>query len=202
MNKILILAILIGTSITSSFAQSTDSASSKAKDTSIYFNGVKVDGKITQFVEKLKLKGFTVSKTIKNGYVMSGKFLGKTIELYIFGTPTSKLVTHVDAYFPKQTEWYTIKNEYETLKEKVTGIYGNPSEDFAFFSSPYYEGDGYEESAVKIGKCVYSSYWDNSNFWSIILTIEKYMQVSISYENSKNMKIREKEALKLEEGQL
>jgi len=202
MNKILILAILIGTSITSAFSQSTDSTSSKSKDTSIYFNGVKVDGKITQFVEKLKLKGFTVSKTITNGYVMSGKFLGKPIELYVFSTPTSKLVTHVDAYFPKQTEWYTIKNEYETLKEKVTGIYGNPYEDFAFFSSPYYEGDGYEESAVKIGKCVFSSYWSNSNFWSIAVTIEDYMQVSISYENSKNMEIRKKEALKLEEGQL
>ena len=45
------------------------------------------------------------------------------------------------------------------MVELFTKKYGEPKDHFEFFSSPYYEGDGYELQALRKEKCNYISFW-------------------------------------------
>jgi hypothetical protein len=50
------------------------------------------------------------------------------------------------------------------------------------FDSPYFYGDGYELQAVGLEKCHYSALWEVENT-TILLTISKFKQINIQYEN-------------------
>lgn len=184
MKKILVVAIALIASV-SVFAQE--------------FMGIKIDGNKDIVINQFKAKGFKLSPTndIKLNYTsMEGIVNGKSMELLICHTPTSKLVWKVIVTLPKQSTWSDLKSEYEKYKDILVKKYGQPSNDFHFFSSPYDEGDGYEMTAVALEKCTYSSYFTNEGN-SISIEVTKWKEVDISYENEKNrlIKNKEKEAL-------
>lgn len=160
-----------------------------------YFNEVKIDGSSTEYIAKIKAKGYTVKEYYKNG---NGAILKKDLnELYVFWTPKSKIVYKVTLYLPKKDSWYSIKAEYQKYSDILSAKYGEPNPDnvYAYFSKPYYEGDGYEMSALSLGKVTYFKFWDLSATENLQLglSISKYEQVEISYENHKNTLIKEKE---------
>jgi hypothetical protein len=153
-----------------------------------YVNGVKIDGTVQSVVAQLKTKGFTLDSYSPEGFAtMKGTFAGNNVELYVFVTPISKKVWKVVIYFPTVSNWYSIKNDYLEVVEVIKDKYGSPEKSFDFFSKPYYEGDGYEMTAVTMEKCFYSSYWSlphiNTN---ISAEISKYKQIKIAYENVEN----------------
>jgi hypothetical protein len=160
------------------------------------FNGTLIDGTLPEFVSKMKLKGFTLKKQEGNSAVMEGN---DKKELYIFSTPKSKKVFRITVYLPESTSWYNLKSEYFRYKELLTNINGTPHTNYEFFSNPYYEGDGYELQAVSLEKVTYSSYWfkddQNSN---VSVTISKYAQVQLIYENIKNNDINKNEKNEIE----
>jgi hypothetical protein len=160
------------------------------------FNGTLIDGSLPEFVSKMKLKGFTLKKQEGNTAIMEGK---DKKELYIFSTPKSKKVYRVAVYLPESSSWYNLKSEYFRYKELLTNINGAPINTYEFFSNPYYEGDGYELQAVSLEKVTYSSYWfkdtENSN---VAVTISKYSQVQLIYENIKNTDINKAEKDEME----
>lgn len=159
------------------------------------FMGIKVDGKKSELIAKFKEKGFKVVNNAKGSLIMDGGSIGTTpIELVIIFTPKTEVAWKFAVYLPKQTEWYTLKAEYNKYKELFTSKYGEPESDYHFFSSPYYEGDGYEMSALGIEKCTYSCYW--KDYYSI--EISKYKQVKISYENPTNTLLNRKEKSEIE----
>jgi hypothetical protein len=160
-----------------------------------YFNEVKIDGSSAEYIAKIKAKGYTVKEYYKNG---NGAILKKDLnELYVFWTPKSKIVYKVSLYLPKKDSWYSIKAEYQKYSDILSSKYGEPKPDnvYAYFSKPYYEGDGYEISALSLGKVTYFTFWDLSATENLQLglSISKYEQVEISYENHKNTLIKEKE---------
>lgn len=177
-----LLFVLLTVLSTTSFAQS--------------FNGITIGGKLSEFVSAMKEKGYTyVKATETGGAIMSGTLSGNIVELWISVTPKTKVVWKLSIYFPENDSWYSMKSEYEKYKSALTEKYGTPDKTFEFFRNPYYEGDGYEMTAVKVEKAVYSSYWvkKDSNY-AISLTITKYTQVRISYENLKNSDLEESES--------
>lgn len=111
---------------------------------------------------------------------------------YILASPKTKTVWKIAVFFPKETAWYSIKSAYNKYKDQYTTKYGNPSKSYNFFSNPYYEGDGYETSAIRNGKCHYASFWDIAN-GNIVVSISTYMQVEIEYEDKINSDINDKE---------
>ena len=184
MKKILMVAIILIASV-SVYSQE--------------FMGIKIDGGKDLVINQFKTKGFKVSPTNdpKLNYTsMEGTVNGKSMELLICHTPTSKIVWKLIVTLPKQNTWYDLKNEYEKYKDILVKKYGQPSDDFHFFSSPYDEGDGYEMTAVAVGKCTYSSYFTNQGN-SVSIEISKWKEIDINYENEKNrlVKNKEKEAL-------
>jgi hypothetical protein len=163
-----------------------------------YFNEVKIDGTSTEYLAKIKAKGYVQKELFANG---NGAILKKDLnELYVFWTPKSKLVYKVTIYLPKKDSWYSLKNEYAKYSQLLTDKYGASTDTYEYFTKPYYEGDGYELSALSLGKVTYFTFWDLSikENTQIGLSISKYEQIEISYENYSNGLIKEKEKKEIE----
>lgn len=118
--------------------------------------------------------------------------------------PTTKIVWKVAIYFPEYdytSNWYTIKNDYNTLKDQLKNKYGNYTNDYNFFSSPYKEGDGYEITAIKVNKCTFYTSWEQKDN-AISIEISKLLSIKLCYENTINSKISQTEKEKIAAGQL
>jgi len=153
------------------------------------FNGVNISGDLPTAINSFKEKGYTTSKFITNGVIMNGKIGNTEIELFLLTTPKSKKVYKATVYLPTKDTWYAIKQNYQDYLEVLTTKYGTPHQSYEFFSKPYFEGDGYEMSALGLEKCTFSAYWFKIENTSIQIQISKYKQVMISYENNENQKI-------------
>ena len=160
-------------------------ANSYAQD----FMGVKVDGTVSDVVRNMSAKGFTVVKKEPTYLSMKGKVGTENVEFIAVFTPVSKLCWKFAIYFDEENSWYSLKNKYNEMLTMMTTKYGTPKNEFSFFVKPYYEGDGYELTAIAIEKAYYSAYWNN-----ISVEISKYKQVSISYENPDNVAKKKQES--------
>jgi hypothetical protein len=154
------------------------------------FMGISVDGSKSIIRSKFLAKQFTEKKiSSPSALLFNGHVSGTPIEVYVFFSPKSNIAWKFVVYLPKQSDWYALKNEYNKYLDLLTEKYGKPSSLYSTFLSPYYEGDGYEISAVGIDKCLFSAFWNAS----YSLEISKYKQVKITYENTKNSEISAKE---------
>jgi hypothetical protein len=124
---------------------------------------------------------------------MKGKASNDEVELYIFVTPKSRIVWKFAVYLNEETSWYSIKSDYEKYLGLLEEKYGEAKSKYNFFIRPYYEGDGYEVSAVKLDNCRYAAFWDDVNGLNLNISISKYMQIEIDYESVKNVAIKTKE---------
>lgn len=146
------------------------------------FMGIKVDGSkatiTSQFLGKgmTKLQSSTPTTLVFKGYANS-----VDVEVYVFFTPKTNLAWKFMVYLPKRSDWYELKGEYQRYAELFSSKYGEPTSSYSSFLSPYYEGDGYEISAVALNKCLYSSFWSKYS-----VEISEYKQVRLTYENSEN----------------
>lgn len=169
-----IVFYLISVFIFSSFAYSQDSKH-------MTFKGIPISGKILDFVSKMQDAGFVTEHIVDNAAIMSGIFVNKQCKIYIILTPKSKEVWKVSVVLPKINNWGDLKNEYYHFKEQFSLKYGEPSNSYEFFLTPYYEGDGFELQALRNKKCTYSSYW-NINEGSIVVDINNE-NVCLTYED-------------------
>jgi hypothetical protein len=158
------------------------------------FDGVKIDGTLNNAVMAFRAKGYTLQKSESTYASMKGKVAGNNIELYIFTTPKTHVVCKVVVYMDKERSWYSIKANYENLLELFEEKYGQPDKSYTVFKSPYYEGDGYEMLAISSEKAFYGSYWFNRNNLSMGLSISKFEQIQITYENDANMELNRRES--------
>lgn len=153
------------------------------------FLGVKVGGTRQECIKKFVAKGFIIQKGTTNVVTMLKGYAGNMpVELFITNTQISKKVLRFTVYLPKESSWSVLKETYNTFLSVLTSKYGEPNSSYANFVDPYYEGDGYEMSAIELDKCNYSAFWDN-----ISIDISKYKQVRFYYENPINVALSEQE---------
>jgi hypothetical protein len=154
------------------------------------FMGIKVEGTKSEIISRFKEKGFKIrSADIKNIIPFYGELGTQKIEVNVVFTAKSGLAWKFAVYLPEQSSWYSLKNDYEQYLAVMTSKYGEPDKTYSTFLNPYYEGDGYEMSAVGIDKCLYYASW--KDYYTIEIT--KYKQVKISYYNPTNSQIDDKE---------
>lgn len=156
-----------------------------------YFNGIEISGSITSAVEKFKAKGFKLLKKDDNSYTMSGVLFNTRIELYLFATPITKQYAKCVIYFPEDS-WISLKSDYNKYVELFDEKYGYHTAQIEQFIDPYYEGDGYELSALMLEKCTYVTYWQLSKV-SMAVEISKYKQIKLTYENNALMNVLQSE---------
>ena len=160
------------------------------------FDGVKIDGALNSKIQQYRTKGYVLTKVFPEGRGASlkGNIAGREIELFLFTTEKTKLVFKALVYLPRQQNWEDLKSDYHKFVGIFTEKIGEPDSEFSFFRDPYYEGDGYEMQAVALEKVVYSSYWLNKKNTTVAVSISKYKQVEITYENDTNMQIAKRES--------
>jgi hypothetical protein len=158
------------------------------------FDGVSISGDFNSVLQKFKSKGYTVEEVFAEGAILNGKVASTNIELFLFKTPKTNKVFKASVYLPKKDNWYDLKSQFNSYHTLLLEKYGKTSERFQFFSSPYYDGDGFEMQAVEKDKCTYSSFWSNIDGASYSVEITKYKQVKITYENDELFKLKDKES--------
>lgn len=158
------------------------------------FKGIPINGKLDEFVKKLEAQGYKMTESLDNIIMMEGQFTGKDATILIISTKKSKTVWKVVVKFSEQSSWSSLKSDYFYYKEMFVKKYGSPTKKYEFFSNPYYEGDGYELSALRSEKCHYISAFETKS-GVVYLEISKYKKIEISYEDESNSNImnREKE---------
>lgn len=161
------------------------------------FKGMFIDGDINEFEQKLLEQGYELVEKDESSVAVMGSFAGKEdCVIYVVGTPVSKTVCKIAVYLEESSSWQTLKAEYLNLKKLYTEKYGRPKSNERFYK-PYYEGDGYEISALRREKCTYSSKFESEN--TIIDLLISYNGESdkgfvfVIYKDKINAAIQEKE---------
>ena len=144
-----------------------------------------------EVISKLTSKGFklinAVSKTQKK---YKGKLSNEDdVEITIVSTPKTKLVWKL-VITKYAYSWSSAKSTFNNYKAKLVNKYGDSTLDYHYFSTPYFEGDGYEMQALLNDKCTWSSSWD-SPVIRIEINSYKYdvATIRIHYENPEASKI-------------
>ena len=156
------------------------------------FKGIPINGRIDDFVNKLEVQGFKITEKLDGIVMMDGQFTGKDATICIVSTRKSKTVWKVVVKFSEKSSWSSLKSDYKYYKEMFVKKYGNPTNNYEFFSKPYYEGDGYELSALRNEKCHYISAFETKN-GVVYLEISKFKKIEINYEDKANSNIMDRE---------
>lgn len=154
------------------------------------FMGVPMDGRISQFCNKLvSQKGLKiVERDDERGvYTLSGRFAGYTnCEFYVFDNDNTKQVYQVDVYLPEQSTWNSIKTQYNKIvrdyRSNAAYTFKSSTSDF---ESPYRDGGGDEVAAVKDEKVDYSTTFI-ADGGVLLIKISRYMQVKLSFMDVEN----------------
>lgn len=158
------------------------------------WNGIPISGSIEQAKINLRNKGYVFMKSESNVYLFNGKTNGIESEVLVLLTPITKQVSKFVIFLDKKNNWDDLKDQYLYYKDILNTKYGI-GDSYEYFKNPYYEGDGYEMSAVRLEKCKYVTYWVNKvQNMSISCEISEYNQVKFTYENDTNMEIMKSEA--------
>ncbi len=162
----------------------------------ILFKNTPVTGPVSEFVEKMKAAGFTLSSESDGVASMRGTFAGQESLIMISFSPRSKTVFRVSVHIGPYSTWNSAKRNHESMKESFVSKYGAPLRDFHFFSRPYYEGDGYELQGVANDKGHYATYWQlETGYISVVIvaTDSSTGWVRISYEDSDGLEVKNRE---------
>lgn len=137
----------------------------------------------TEVTKKLAAKGYSNIKIDKDGDLTFEGFLVGNEAVGIAVLANNSLVkVIINLVTPDRKAIGT----YEDMKETLTKKYGQPQRTFKRFMNPYYEGDGYEEQAIRLGKGSFSSFWgeDGKGVEGMMLKITEKLTVVIVYESA------------------
>jgi hypothetical protein len=154
------------------------------------FNGVNISGDVTTALQEFKSKGFKLVKQQDNTYQLSGLLGSKKVELYVYCTPITKKTAKFVVYFEEKTSFALLKSDFQDFHEIFIEKYGEPTHKLRKTDHEY---DSYE-AALRDEKIIISDYWlyVGGNL-SISLSISKYMQLKMTYENDAIMDVLQKE---------
>lgn len=127
------------------------------------FKGVPIDGKLVDYVSKMKQSGFTHIQTEDETALLKGDFAGYK-DCYV-GVSTLKqkdLVYIIAVIFQAKDTWSKLSTNYFDLKQMLTEKYGEPSDAVEKFDVPSYAQPHDDQDRfynVKTEKCKYYSKW-------------------------------------------
>ena len=126
------------------------------------FKGIPIDGKLTAFISKLKAQGFQELGVVDNFALLKGDFGGEKCEIAIYASKNTNIVYQAVVILEESNSWASLKSTYREYKSLLKSKYGS-GESYEDFSSPYYEGDGYEMTAIRCNKCTYFTKFNTYN---------------------------------------
>ena len=138
------------------------------------FKGIPITGTVENFAQKLGAKGFKKVFSNKDAVVFEGEFAGYSgCTIYVLKVPNRNIVYRVGVFFPKESSWARLEEEYNQFKDILTNKYGDPT----LYSEKFKEGaltfnDDAKMSSLKEGNGAYWSAWkvDNGTIYMEIFT--------------------------------
>lgn len=154
------------------------------------FKGVEINGNLQSIVKNLNKKGFVIEEQTPDGTSMVGTFAGITdCHIYISVSQITGLSSKVLVIAARTNNWYSAKAEYNRLKDMLSKKYGEINK-WESFDSPYYEGDGYELTALNCGSGRYFCNYGNA-LGTITLMITGEGTILMQYEDNSIKAIEE-----------
>lgn len=153
------------------------------------FNGIEVGRSLTYTRQLLASKNFVRVQGLndKDLETYRGQFNGEKVDITLVKT-NKNLVRKLILMLPYNYSWYDAKTEYQKYKDILYNKYEKVAE-YEFFKEPYFDGDGYELSAIVNENGFYETFFKDANDNSIRVLISaesnKKAQVWVSYENEK-----------------
>jgi len=142
----------------------------------LMFKGVPVDGTLSEYVEKMKLNGFTLLGSENNGAIFTGEFANYQNCKIGVGTSNKKdLVSTVFVMFPEREEWNDLYGDYNRLKQMLSEKYGIPNESKEKWENDYEPSLAFRMSAIKRGEC---------NFITTFVTPNGKIQLRIEHQDA------------------
>jgi hypothetical protein len=142
----------------------------------LMFKGVPIDGTLSEYVEKMKLNGFTLLGSENNGALFNGEFANYQNCKIGVGTSNKKdLVSTVFVMFPEREEWNDLYGDYSRLKQLLSEKYGIPNESKEKWENGYEPMLSLRMSAVKRGEC---------NFITTFVTPNGKIQLRIEHQDA------------------
>ncbi len=128
------------------------------------FKGVPIDGKLTEFVAKMKLAGFTHLQTTDGVAFLSGDFAGyKKCMVGVSTLKQNDLVNKAVVIFPDLSSWGALENNYLNLKLLLSEKYGEPTTVLEQFETKVqYLDDNLRLTYLQLDQCKYYSVWDTN----------------------------------------
>jgi hypothetical protein len=165
------------------------------------FLGLPLSGSINEFHKQLVAKGFTMTFNENDARFYDGTLGNSPIRVLVLNTPNTKQVAKGVIWFAEKSSFYDLEYDFDDKKKVFVEKYGEPTDCFNYFAKPYYRGDGYELTAVRVGKYSNVCFWQLTNGFSVSLEVDKSQKIKASFENNENMKLlKEEREKKLSEG--
>jgi hypothetical protein len=160
------------------------------------FKGLPVDGTLTEFVSKLQDIGFKVNSSSSKFAQIKGEFSGQICEIYIQASLISNTTYQVTVVLKESDNWFDIRTTYDEYKKLLTSKYGTGTSIEKFVGS-YYEGDGYEMTAVRQNKCQFLTIYELPN-GKVALGVASLKEGSVvlMYSDKINYELAEREESK------
>jgi hypothetical protein len=129
-------------------------------------------------------QGLTFTKIDEDGDLnFKGTLVGYSATAIALLNPAGQLVKTIVLIYVDDAK---ARQEYRDMKDVLSTKYGAPSNCFEYFKSPYEEGDGYEEQAIKLSKAVFTCFWGDPSHatgdGSISLEITTKLNLRLEYE--------------------
>jgi len=161
----------------------------------LLFKQFPITGDVKTFIQNLLNEGYVLNEPYNYTYhaaSLTGSFAGNNdCSIAVIGTPRTHIACCVMVFLKEHHIWYTIKDEYEKIKNQLSKKYGNP-ESYEYFMDPYYEGDGSELTALYADHCTYLSMFNTAN-GKISVSMSSDAKVMITYQDKINIEIQESE---------
>lgn len=97
------------------------------------FRNIPIDGKLNDFVSKMKSIGYSSTYSTDKAEILEGSFAGKEAKIYVLAFPKTKIVYKVSVRYPEVKTWLKAKSDYLDIKYLFEKKYGKPGEVFEFF---------------------------------------------------------------------
>ena len=141
------------------------------------FKGIQIDGKLDDYILKMKQSGFTVVGAEKGMALLNGDFAGyKDCKVGVTTLKEKDLVYKIGVIFPEQDKWSGLSTNYYDLKNMLIEKYGKPIEELEKF-------EGYSEPKDDNSK-IYAVKFDRYKYYSIWQIEKGEIQLSIDHNSS------------------
>ena len=131
-------------------------------------------------IRNIEAAGFRYRQKDADGDLeFTGRVMDHSTKIFAFISRQTGALTSVQVNIGTPDE--KARDVFRRMRESLIAKFGQPSDDYAFFQKPYYDGDGFETQAIRQGKGHFASFWKGRNS-GLMVRITDQLAVRVLYE--------------------